>query len=202
MSEKSNYLKEQAGSSSNINSTKEPSTRMKELIAMSHNITVDRIVSIDKYFKSGRELIKSAAGFEEKGDLEKAFILYLRYMTLFLEKIIHHPDYNKADKQEKNLVKNECNNVFELAEKLKKKIMDKYNEEYKQYLDLSNNPEENKLVEKRSIKPNNSALLNCDIDEIDRKFNFTEQTAKDQSDKGFDPFNIEELQRSFNSTRE
>lgn len=108
----------------------EPSARMKLLVEMSHNITVDRNISISKYFNSGRELIKSAAVFAAKGDIEKAFVLYLRYMTLFLEKLIHHPEYKKVDQAEKNLVKKECNNVLEQAENLKKQIMEKFTKEF------------------------------------------------------------------------
>lgn len=108
----------------------EPSVRMKNLIEMSHDITVEKTISISKYFHSGREILKSASAHAEKGDIEKAFVLYLRYMTLFLEKINHHPEYKEADKDEKALVKKECNIAFERAEDLKKRILDKFEKEY------------------------------------------------------------------------
>lgn len=106
---------------------------MKQLIESSHNISVDRNIPLSKYFNSGRELIKSATDSESKGDIEKAFVLYLRYMTLFLEKLVHHPEWSRADRNEKDLVKKQCNDIFELAEELKKKITEKYTKEYQDY---------------------------------------------------------------------
>lgn len=108
----------------------EPAARMKLLIETSHDIVVDKNIAISKYFHSGREIIKAASTAEQVGDIEKAFVLYLRYMTLFIEKIIHHPEYKQADKAEKAHVKSECNRVFDLAENLKKQILDKFQKEY------------------------------------------------------------------------
>lgn len=184
---------------SNKTPIKEPSIRMKELVQMSHNISVDSNISISKYFISGRELIKSATTFEQKGDLERAFVLYLRYMTLFLEKIIHHPEYSKVDRKEKTLVKVECENLFEAAEVLKKKILVKYNEEYELYQRDCGTSEDS--VQKRTLNPiSHPPPLNCDMDEIDKKFNFSQQFEDSQRDKVFDPFNIEELKQSFNQS--
>lgn len=186
----------------NTTSTKEPAARMKQLVEMSHNIVVDPNIPVTRYFNSGRELIKSAAAYQEKGDLEKAFVLYLRYMTLFLEKIVHHPGYSKADRNEKTLVKNECNAVFDLAENLKKRILEKYASEYeKSNQDPKTVHDEGSLIQKRSIGPDSCSKPRCDIDEIDEKFNFSQLSDDSERDKVFDPFNIEELQKSFNETR-
>lgn len=177
----------------------EPSVRVKRLVEMSHNIEVDRNISISKYFHSGRELIKSASALEQKGDIEKAFVLYLRYMTLFVEKLIHHPEYSKADRAEKQLVKNECNNVFDLAENLKKRIIEQYTKEYEEYKkDGISNID---TIEKRSVDPQGSSHHDPDVDEIDRKFDFSSGPLDDQQEKEFDPFQIEQLKQSFNSTR-
>ena len=110
--------------------TLEPQARMKKLIETSHNIPVDKNISISKYFHSGREMIKSATQHESKGEIEKAFVLYLRYMTLFLEKLINHPEYKEADRAEKKLVKEECARAFDKAEDLKRRILEKYKDEY------------------------------------------------------------------------
>lgn len=176
----------------------EPSLRIKKLIQMSHNIDVDKNISISKYFNSGRELIKSASAFEQKGDIEKAFVLYLRYMTLFIEKIVHHPEYGQADKAEKALVKDECNSVFDRAEDLKKRIMEKYKKEYDQ--SKSENVESDQ-IRKRSIEPQGCSSKSCDVDDIDKRFNFSQGPVESQQDKAFDPFNIEELKNSFKTSR-
>lgn len=173
----------------------EPATRMKRLVEMSHTITVDKNISISRYFNSGRELIKSAGASESAGDLEKAFVLYLRYMTLFIEKLVHHPEYSKADKSEKNLVKTECNNILVHAEELKKKLLEKFAKEYEESKTIG--VDQNK-IQKRSVKPTESMGKDCDIDDIDQKFDFSHVPGQqDSPTPAFDPFNIEELKRSF-----
>lgn len=174
---------------------------MKDLISVSHDISVDKAISISRYFNSGKELLKTAAGFEEKGEIEKAFVLYLRYMTLFVEKLVHHPEYAKYDRNEKTAVKNECNRIFDLAEGLKKKILEKYTREYeerKQESSLDVSPAE--TVQRRTIGPDGSAKYTCDMDEIDRKFDFSKMPEPSPNVE-FDPFNIEELKKSFDNER-
>lgn len=185
----------------NKTSTKEPAARMKQLVEMSHNIVVDPNIPVSRYFNSGRELIKSAAAYQDRGDLEKAFVLYLRYMTLFLEKIVHHPDYSKADRQEKTLVKNECNAVFDLAENLKKRILERYTSEYEKSNQNCETVQDEGRIQKRSIGSDSCPKPRCDIDEIDEKFNFSQLPDDSEREQIFDPFNIEELQKSFNQTR-
>lgn len=175
----------------------EPAIRMKQLVEMSHTITVDKNISISKYFNSGRELIKSASALEEKGDLERAFVLYLRYMTLFIEKLVHHPEYSKADRVEKNLVKTECANILVHAEELKKKLLEKF---AKEYGEINNELSNTDRIQKRSINQVESSKYNCDIDDIDKKFDFSCVPDTTQKDTVFDPFNIEDLKRSFDSS--
>jgi hypothetical protein len=176
---------------------------MKQLIAMSHSITVDKNVPVERYFKSGRELIKSASAFESQGDIERAFVLYLRYMTLFLEKLIHHPGYSKADKSEKKLVRDECDRVFDVAESLKKRIMEKYEQEYEGPKKDTSTTGDDEIVTKRSIDQQGSSQTDCDVDEIDRKFDFSELKPDDsKASKAFDPFNIEELKQSFSPSND
>lgn len=182
----------------------EPTARMRQLVEMSHNIVVDPKIPVSRYFNSGRELIKSATTCQQKGDLEKAFVLYLRYMTLFLEKIIHHPEYGKADRNEKTLIRNECNTVFDLAENLKQRILEKYTLEYEQSKQEPKKPlDDSEKIQKRSVEPDSSSRPSiCDIDEIDEKFNFSQLPGDGEQEKIFDPFNIEELQKkSFNKSR-
>lgn len=181
----------------------EPAARMKELVSVSHEISVDKAISISRYFNSGKELLKTAAGFEEKGEIEKAFVLYLRYMTLFVEKLVHHPEYAKYDRNEKTAVKNECNRIFDLAEGLKKKILEKYTKEYEESKKnpASPAPTAPETVLKRTVGPDGSAPpSHCDIDDIDKKFDFSKLPEPSQK-LDFDPFNIEELKKSFDEER-
>lgn len=174
---------------------------MKQLVESSHNISVDRNISVSKYFKSGRELIKAASNFEDKGELEKAFVLYLRYVTLFLEKIIHHPEYSKADPAEKSLVKNECNNILDRAESLKRRLLDKFTSEYE--LSLKESTVESSgadSIQKRSVKLDGSYPHKIAVDDFDKMFDFSQQPSDGHQINEFDPFNIEQLKQSFETS--
>lgn len=181
----------------------EPGARMKNLVEMSHDVTVDKNISIARYFNSGRELIKAASGLEAKGENEKAFVLYLRYTTLFIEKLVRHPEWSKADKDEKKLVRDECNHVLDCADNLKKLIMNKFNAEFEEYMKTKGTSGETRdsSIQKRSVEPQGSAhQSDYSVDDIDKKFDFSKTPTADSSEKIFDPFNIEHLKQSFNTT--
>lgn len=75
-----------------------------------------------------------ATVYHAEGNLENAYILYFKFMTLFLEKIIRHPDYKgtPADLKKSNQAK--LKEVLPLAEKLKGKLLERYRTEYTQFL--------------------------------------------------------------------
>ncbi len=54
-------------------------------------------VLLRRYFRSGQEMIKMGRVYEEEGNLEAAYVLYLKYITLFLEKIHTHRSEQKAN---------------------------------------------------------------------------------------------------------
>lgn len=171
----------------------DPSARMRLLIDSSHKVEVDPNIPIARYFKSGRELIKTAAASLESGDIEKSFVLYLRYMSLFLEKLVHHPEWTKVDHEEKKSVKNECNKIFDTAEKLKAQIKEKYEEEYKRA----------KLVAPGVSDKNTNETKNANIDsgEIERKFSFSNETTPSETVKVLEPFDIDQLRMSLRSEK-
>jgi len=44
-------------------------------------VEVDEHIPPNRYFKSGKEMIRMASVYEEEGELEKAFILYNKFTT-------------------------------------------------------------------------------------------------------------------------
>jgi len=44
-------------------------------------VEVDDRIAPNRYFKSGKEMIRMASVYEEEGELEKAFILYNKFTT-------------------------------------------------------------------------------------------------------------------------
>jgi len=107
-----------------------PANRLKNLMDKSSAIPIDGNTPIKLYFRSGNQMIKLASVYETEEQFEKAFILYTKYITLFLEKITHHPKFKEADPVEKKLVRNKCNEIFPIAEKLKSILKEKYEQEY------------------------------------------------------------------------
>lgn len=70
----------------------------------------------------------------EEGNLENAYILYLKFMTLFLEKIKKHPDYATVSANEKSVNMMKMREVLPKAEKLRVQLLERYTKEYNRYL--------------------------------------------------------------------
>lgn len=73
--------------------------------------------------------------YQAEGSLENAYILYIKFMTLFLEKIRKHPEYGTVPAQVKAINQTKLKEVMPKAEKLKLKLLEQYTREYKKYCD-------------------------------------------------------------------
>ncbi|VVD03503.1 unnamed protein product [Leptidea sinapis] len=69
----------------------EPAYRVKQLANYGAMVEVDSNVPPRR---SGLEMVRMANVYLAEGSLENAYILYLKFMTLFLEKIRKHPEYS------------------------------------------------------------------------------------------------------------
>lgn len=191
---------------SNKSSNLEPNLRMRQLIESSQNFEIDRNIPISRYFKSSRELIKSAASHQESGEIEKAFLLYMRHMSLILEKLCQHPQWNKADKNDKAQARNQCNIIFDIAEKLKEQLKEKYEIEYRSLVNegpslKSSSPADTTLV---TTITNSTSHSSPQLEDIDKKFNFKQTNIPDdasQEDTVSSLFDINKLTESLKSTK-
>lgn len=79
-------------------------------------------------------MVRQANVYRSEGSLENAYVLYLKFMTLFLEKIRKHPDFNGVpiDVKTKNQAK--LREVLPIAEKLKQELLNQYTEDYNKYV--------------------------------------------------------------------
>ena len=59
----------------------QPSERIRRLTQTAGAITVEQSVPIKRYWRSGKELFRMAHIYKEEESLEKAFILYMKYIT-------------------------------------------------------------------------------------------------------------------------
>lgn len=74
------------------------------------------------------------AVYLSEGNHENAFILYMKYLTLFVEKIRTHPNYASIKSEMKAINKRIKEEVMPNSEKLRLKLMDRYQREYEQFL--------------------------------------------------------------------
>ncbi|XP_015278501.1 PREDICTED: STAM-binding protein isoform X2 [Gekko japonicus] len=111
-----------------------PEDRVRGLIQMGSCVEVNEDVPPRRYYRSGIEMIRMATIYSEEGNIENAFILYNKYITLFIEKLPRHRDYKTAViPEKKDTVKKLKEIAFPRAEELKKELIEKYNKEYAEY---------------------------------------------------------------------
>jgi STAM-binding protein len=79
-------------------------------------------------------MVRMANVYYTEGNLENAYVLYLKFMTLFLEKIRKHPDFNTVPVKMKAINQAKLREVLPKAEKLKDQLLTQYKEEYKRYV--------------------------------------------------------------------
>lgn len=79
-------------------------------------------------------MVRMANVYYEEGSLENAYVLYLKFMTLFLEKIRKHPEFNSVPVDVKARNQSKLRDIFPKAEKLKQQLLDQYKDDYNKYL--------------------------------------------------------------------
>lgn len=87
-----------------------------------------------RYYRSGTEMVRTAKMYLSDGQNENAYILYIRFMTLFIEKVQLHPEYKTFPVAQKNQVVSTLREVMPITENLKSKILDRYKKEYTLFL--------------------------------------------------------------------
>nr|XP_006129174.1 STAM-binding protein isoform X2 [Pelodiscus sinensis]XP_006129175.1 STAM-binding protein isoform X2 [Pelodiscus sinensis] len=111
-----------------------PEERVRRLTQLGSSVEVNEDVPPRRYYRSGVEIIRMATIYSEEGNIERAFILYNKYITLFLEKLPKHRDYKTAVLPEKkDTVKKLKEVAFPRAEELKKELLQRYSREYAEY---------------------------------------------------------------------
>nr|XP_008531890.1 PREDICTED: STAM-binding protein isoform X2 [Equus przewalskii]XP_023474647.1 STAM-binding protein isoform X1 [Equus caballus] len=73
-----------------------PEDRVRALSQIGSAVEINEDIPPRRYFRSGVEIIRMASIYSEEGNIEHAFILYNKYITLFIEKLPKHRDYKSA----------------------------------------------------------------------------------------------------------
>ncbi|KAG5262844.1 hypothetical protein AALO_G00279520 [Alosa alosa] len=109
--------------------------RVRALSKMGYNIEINEEVTPRRYFRSGVEMERMAAVYLEEGSLENAYVLYNKFITLFVEKLPSHRDYQQCSVPEKQVIMRKLQEVaFPRKDQLKKLLHEKYSKEHSEYL--------------------------------------------------------------------
>lgn len=128
----------------------DPQGRLKALSDYGNTVEIDHSVPPRRYYRSGLEMVRMANVYLEEGSLENAFILYMKFMTLFIEKIRHHPDFKTVSPTDRAVNNEKLREVLPKAEKLKVRLLEQYQREYDNFLESQR--QEKKRLEKEKIK--------------------------------------------------
>ncbi|CAG9764363.1 unnamed protein product [Ceutorhynchus assimilis] len=112
----------------------EPQERLKQLINYSNLVEVDPHVPPSRYYRSGLEMVRMANVYYDEGNLENAYCLYLKFMTLFLEKVRKHPQFNTVPSNMKAANQAKLREILPRAEQLKERILKMYRQDYNTYI--------------------------------------------------------------------
>lgn len=109
--------------------------RVRALSKMGCGVEINEEIAPWRYFRSGVEMERMAAVYLEEGSLENAYVLYNKFITLFVEKLPGHRDYQQCSVPEKQVIMKKLQEVaFPRKDQLKKLLNEKYNREHTEYL--------------------------------------------------------------------
>ncbi|XP_050439965.1 STAM-binding protein-like [Adelges cooleyi] len=112
-----------------------PDQRLNQIFLFSSKVELNPNVAARKYYQSGIDMIRMAEVYLKDNNLEQAYILYNKFMVLFLETISTHPDYKNVPAEDRNANNRLLRDVLPRAENLKSQLKAQYSNEYEQYLE-------------------------------------------------------------------
>ncbi|NXI93187.1 STABP protein, partial [Psophia crepitans] len=120
-----------------------PEERVRKLIQVGSAVEVNEDIPPRRYYRSGVEILRMATVYSEEGNIEHAFILYNKYITLFIEKLPQHRDYKTvAIPEKRETVKKLKEVAFPRAEELKEELLKRYAKDYAKYTEQKKDEEE------------------------------------------------------------
>nr|CAH0109413.1 unnamed protein product [Daphnia galeata] len=113
--------------------SQDPATRLRALTNFAGSIKLESRIPIQRYFRSGTEMLRMADVYYKEGSIESAYTLYLKFLTIFVEKIIEHPEYHTLSPAERSQFNPKIKDVFPKTETLKQKLHQIFQEEHDMY---------------------------------------------------------------------
>uniref|UniRef100_A0A8C8VMA1 AMSH-like protease n=1 Tax=Pelusios castaneus TaxID=367368 RepID=A0A8C8VMA1_9SAUR len=162
-----------------------PEERVRALSKLACNITISEDITPRRYFRSGVEMERMASVYLEEGNLENAFVLYNKFITLFVEKLPNHRDYQQCAIPEKQDIMKKLKEVaFPRTDELKMDLLKKYNTEYQEYMQDKNKCKAEhvkKLEHQRLIEAEKKRIAQIRQQQLEtEQFQFFEDQLKKQ----------------------
>ncbi|XP_037012555.1 AMSH-like protease isoform X1 [Artibeus jamaicensis] len=130
-----NSLKKLAAMPDHTDVSLSPEERVRALSKLGCNISINEDITPRRYFRSGVEMERMASVYLEEGNLENAYVLYNKFITLFVEKLPSHRDYQQCAVPEKQDIMKKLKEIaFPRTDELKKDLLKKYNVEYQEHM--------------------------------------------------------------------
>ncbi|XP_074598607.1 STAM-binding protein-like A [Brevipalpus obovatus] len=170
-----------------------PSNRIRILADQGAGVPLTSDCPIRRYFNSGQQMLRMARVYQEEGDLERAFVIYTRYITIFIEKIRQHPEYKDADPKLKAEAKAKCREIFPIAEGIKAKLLLKYEAEFKRMLAIQEQARQE--MEKEQKKKLSEQIEKTDEKTFEERVNERIQTKLSQLEDEETHSNREDISR-------
>jgi len=119
---------------SSLQAIPSPEERLKRLEKAGTDLKLDKKIPIRRYYKSGAEIFRQANNYYDDESLENAYLLYHKYLSLFIEKVDKHPEFPTVPKEDKVRVKSTLLKVLKRCEEIKARLKEIYRGEYQTYL--------------------------------------------------------------------
>lgn len=161
----------------------EPRARIRELSENAASVTIYDVIPARRYFRSGHEMKRMADIYFEENELEKAFMLYSKFITLFVEKLPKHLEYKDSTQQERGDIKRKVKEVFPKAERIKQLLLKQYEQEYSQWQKFKEE-EETRLAKEREVRQRQmqeQQELERSRSDIEKQARLTQQKERQKS---------------------
>lgn len=127
----------------------DPKERIKALSEHASKVEIDPNIPPGRYYRTGVEMVRLANMNMQDSNYENAFILYMKFITLFVDKIRNHPQYGSIPAKDKMMNMHALRTVIPKAEELKKQLLEQYQAELDKYLEDS---KEREKIENERLK--------------------------------------------------
>ncbi|KAL8187093.1 UNVERIFIED_CONTAM: AMSH-like protease [Gekko kuhli] len=180
-----NSLKKLAAMPDHTDVSLSPEERVRALSKLGCNITINEDITPRRYFRFGVEMERMASVYLEEGNLENAFVLYNKFITLFVEKLPGHRDYQQCSVPEKQDIMKKLKDIaFPRTDELKKDLLKKYSAEYQEYKQDKNKCKADllkKLEQQNLIEAERKRIAQIRQQQLEREqFQFFEDQLKKQ----------------------